>query len=74
LTPSRAILPQFLTLGVVFSLGGLIVNGAVGTFAGSIGQAGGEIGQSVALAFPDQRHNLRRAGPAAGADALMPRS
>lgn len=36
--PARPILPQFLTLGVVFSLGGLIVNGAVGMFAGSIGQ------------------------------------
>lgn len=36
--PSRPIFPQFITLGVVFSLGGLIVNGAVGFFAGSIGQ------------------------------------
>jgi threonine/homoserine/homoserine lactone efflux protein len=36
--PARPILPQFLTLGVVFSLGGLIVNGTVGLFAGSIGQ------------------------------------
>lgn len=36
--PSRAVLPQFLTLGVVFSLGGLIVNGAVGLMAGGIGQ------------------------------------
>jgi len=35
--PARPILPQFLTLGAVFSLGGLIVNGAVGLFAGSIG-------------------------------------
>jgi threonine/homoserine/homoserine lactone efflux protein len=36
--PARPILPQFLTLGLVFSLGGLVVNGAVGLFAGSIGQ------------------------------------
>jgi threonine/homoserine/homoserine lactone efflux protein len=36
--PARPILPQFLTLGVVFSLGGLVVNGVVGLFAGSIGQ------------------------------------
>jgi threonine/homoserine/homoserine lactone efflux protein len=36
--PARPILPQFLTLGVVFALGGLMVNGAVGLFAGSIGQ------------------------------------
>ncbi len=36
--PARAILPQFLTLGLVFCLGGLVVNGAVGGFAGSIGQ------------------------------------
>jgi threonine/homoserine/homoserine lactone efflux protein len=36
--PARPILPQFLTLGVVFAIGGLIVNGAVGLFAGSIGQ------------------------------------
>ena len=36
--PLRPILPQFLTLGLVFCTGGLIVNGAVGLFAGSIGQ------------------------------------
>lgn len=36
--PTRAVLPQFLTLGAVFSIGGLLVNGAVGLFAGSIGQ------------------------------------
>jgi threonine/homoserine/homoserine lactone efflux protein len=36
--PARPILPQFLTLGAVFSMGGLMVNGAVGLFAGSIGQ------------------------------------
>lgn len=36
--PSRPVLPQFLTLGLVFSLGGLAVNGFVGVMAGSIGQ------------------------------------
>lgn len=36
--PDRPILAQFLTLGAVFAAGGLIVNGAVGLFAGSIGQ------------------------------------
>ncbi len=35
--PARPVLPQFLTLGAVFSIGGLLVNGAVGLFAGSIG-------------------------------------
>jgi threonine/homoserine/homoserine lactone efflux protein len=36
--PTRAVLPQFLTLGVVFSFGGLVVNGAVGLFAGHLGR------------------------------------
>lgn len=36
--PGRPVLPQFLTLGVVFSLGGLVVNGLVGVMAGSLGQ------------------------------------
>lgn len=36
--PSRPVLPQFLTLGLVFSLGGLAVNGIVGGMAGSIGR------------------------------------
>lgn len=36
--PDRAVLPQFLTLGIVFCVGGLVVNGLVGAFAGSIGQ------------------------------------
>lgn len=36
--PSRAVLPQFLTLGLVFTVGGLLVNGAVGLMAGSIGK------------------------------------
>lgn len=35
--PARPILPQFLIFGVVLSAGGLVVNGAVGVFAGSIG-------------------------------------
>lgn len=37
--PARAVLPQFLTLGIVFSFGGLVVNGAVGLFAGHLGRA-----------------------------------
>ena len=36
--PARPVLPQFLVLGLVFSLGGLVVNGAVGMMAGHIGQ------------------------------------
>jgi len=36
--PSRAVLPQFLVLGLVFSLGGLVVNGVVAVFAGGAGQ------------------------------------
>lgn len=35
--PSRPVLPQFLTLGLVFCGGGLVINGIVGGFAGSIG-------------------------------------
>jgi threonine/homoserine/homoserine lactone efflux protein len=35
---SRAVLPQFLLLGGVLSLGGLIVNGVVGVCAGGIGR------------------------------------
>lgn len=35
--PSRPVLPQFLTLGLVFCAGGLVINGLVGGFAGSIG-------------------------------------
>lgn len=37
--PARAVLPQFLLLGAVLSLGGLVVNGAVGLGAGSLGLA-----------------------------------
>ncbi len=36
--PARPVLPQFLTLGMVFAIGGLAVNGFVGLMAGSIGQ------------------------------------
>ena len=36
--PARAVLPQFLVLGLVFSLGGLVVNGVVAVFAGGVGQ------------------------------------
>lgn len=45
--PSRPVLPQFLTLGAVFSLGGLIVNGVVGGMAGGIGR---RLAQSQGLA------------------------
>lgn len=36
--PARALLPQFLMLGLVLAGGGLFVNGAVGIFAGSLGR------------------------------------
>lgn len=36
--PALPLLPQFLVLGMVLSLGGLVVNGLVGVFAGSLGQ------------------------------------
>ena len=36
--PSRPVLPQFLTLGMVLIIGGLIVNGLVGVFAAGIGR------------------------------------
>ena len=36
--PGRAVLPQFLLLGLVFSLGGFVVNGVVAVFAGGAGQ------------------------------------
>ncbi len=35
---SRPVLPQFLIFGAVLSLGGLVVNGAVGVLAGGAGQ------------------------------------
>ena len=37
--PGRSVLGQFLVFGAILSLGGLIVNGAVGVFAGSLGRA-----------------------------------
>jgi threonine/homoserine/homoserine lactone efflux protein len=36
--PARPVLPQFLLLGAAFSIGGLLVNGAVAVFAGGVGQ------------------------------------
>ena len=36
--PDRAVLPQFLIFGLILSLGGLLVNGVVGVFAGSLGR------------------------------------
>ncbi|WP_166418451.1 LysE family translocator [Cochlodiniinecator piscidefendens] len=35
--PTRAVLPQFLTLGLVMAIGGFIVNGLVGVFASGVG-------------------------------------
>ncbi|HLQ18902.1 MAG TPA: LysE family translocator [Tabrizicola sp.] len=69
--PSRAILPQFLTLGLVFSLGGLMVNGAVGIFAGSIGQ---RVARSAGLAKWLGRISATIFGALALRLALMPRS
>lgn len=36
--PSQPVLPQFLIFGAILSLGGLVVNGLVGVFAGGIGR------------------------------------
>lgn len=36
--PARPVLPQFIVLGLVFALGGLVVNGVVALFAGGLGQ------------------------------------
>ena len=36
--PARALLPQFLLMGALMGLGGLMVNGAVGVFAGGLGR------------------------------------
>jgi threonine/homoserine/homoserine lactone efflux protein len=69
--PSRPILPQFLTLGVVFSLGGLVVNGAVGVFAGSIGQ---RVARSAGLARWLSGISATIFGALALRLALMPRS
>ena len=36
--PARPVLPQFIVFGLVSFFGGLVINGSVGVFAGSIGQ------------------------------------
>jgi len=36
--PARALLPQFLVMGVIMGLGGLLVNSAVGVFTSSLGR------------------------------------
>ncbi|HEY9039471.1 MAG TPA: LysE family translocator [Roseovarius sp.] len=36
--PARALLPQFMVFGAILGFGGLIINGAVGVFAGSLGR------------------------------------
>ncbi len=46
--PARPVLPQFLTLGAVFAVGGLVVNGVVGVMAGGIGR---RLAQSQGLAL-----------------------
>ena len=43
---SRPVLPQFLIFGTVLSMGGLVVNGAVGVLAGGAGQ---QLARSAAL-------------------------
>ena len=70
-TPARPILPQFLTLGIVFALGGLLVNGAVGVFAGSIGQ---RVARSAGLARWLSRISATIFGALALRLALMPRN
>lgn len=35
--PSQAVLPQFLIFGAIIATGGMVINGSVGVFAGSIG-------------------------------------
>ncbi|WP_135449831.1 MULTISPECIES: LysE family translocator [Tabrizicola] len=69
--PARPMLPQFLMLGAVFSLGGLLVNGAVGLFAGSIGQ---RLARSAGLARWLSRISATIFGALALRLALMPRS
>jgi threonine/homoserine/homoserine lactone efflux protein len=68
--PARPILPQFLTLGLVFSFGGLMVNGAVGLFAGSIGQ---RVARSESLGRWLARISATIFGALALRLALMPR-
>ena len=36
--PSRPVLPQFLIFGVVLAIGGFVINGGVGYFAGGLGR------------------------------------
>lgn len=69
--PVRPILPQFLTLGLVFSFGGLLVNGTVGLFAGSIGQ---RLARSANLSRWLARVSAGIFGALALRLALMPRS
>lgn len=69
--PSRPILAQFLALGLVFSLGGLVVNGVVGLFAGSIGQ---RVARSAGLAKWLSRISATIFGALALRLALMPRN
>lgn len=69
--PSRAILTQFLTLGLVFSVGGLLVNGAVGLFAGSIGQ---RVARSKGLSRWLSRISATIFGALALRLALLPRN
>ncbi|MCU0903429.1 MAG: LysE family translocator [Tabrizicola sp.] len=69
--PTRPILSQFLTLGLAFSLGGLLVNGTVGFFAGSIGQ---RLARSAGLAKWLSRISATIFGALALRLALMPRS
>ena len=68
--PARPLLPQFLTLGLVFSAGGLVVNGAVGIFAGSIGQ---RLARSAGLSRWLSRISAGIFGALALRLALMPR-
>ncbi len=37
--PSRPVLPQFLIFGAIIGVGGFVVNGLVGSFAGGLGRA-----------------------------------
>lgn len=69
--PMRPIMAQFLTLGLVFSTGGLIVNGAVGLFAGSIGQ---RLARSANLSRWLSRISATIFGALALRLALMPRT
>ena len=69
--PTRPILSQFLTLGLVFSFGGLMVNGAVGLFAGSIGQ---RVARSAGLAKWLSRISASIFGALALRLAMMPRN